>query len=110
MTSKPMPNNNRSTALRWLIAAIVVAVTFWLTLKNTVSSEWDAVFLAVIGYYFKDRPSEDRYKLTRDPNDLQAVRVETVFQFGLAFALVVLTFIAFIAPYYKASISGVWIG
>ena len=100
-----------TSALRWLIALIVVSVSLLLTMRNpALSSEWEAVFLAVIGYYFKDRPAEERYKIDQDDSALVQVMVETTFQFALAWVLVLGTFLAFVAPSYKKSISGGWIG
>jgi hypothetical protein len=85
-------------------------------MRNSGSSEWEAVFLTVIGYYFKDRPAQELYKpqssMSGEASDLAVSNMsrETTWQFLLAFALVVGTFFAFAFPYYKPKISGVWIG
>ena len=68
------------------------------------------MFLVVIGYYFKDRPAEEQYKLFESDRALSQVLIETTFQFVLAWLLVIGTFIAFVAPSYKSNISGGWIG
>jgi hypothetical protein len=102
---------NNTSALRWLIALIVVMISLLLTMRaSALSTEWEAVFLVVIGYYFKDRPAEDRYRQDRGERALVQVMVETTFQFALAWLLVIGTFIAFVAPSYKSNISGGWIG
>src|SRR2546423_4780511 len=102
---------NNTSALRWLIALIVVMVSLLLTMRASVlSTEWEAVFLVVIGFYFKDRPAEEHYKLSENNRALSQVIVETTFQFVLAWLLVIGTFIAFVAPSYKSNISGGWIG
>src|SRR5438309_8959108 len=102
---------NNTTALRWLIALIVVSVSLLLTMRSSaLSTEWEAVFLVVIGYYFKDRPAEEHYRLIDDDRALDQVIVETTFQFALGWILVIGTFIAFVAPSYKSNISGGWIG
>jgi hypothetical protein len=100
-----------ATFLRWVIALTVVGITLWLAARNpNISNEWEAVFLAVIGYYFKDRPVEEDYKSTSNFRDVGAVLQETTWQFSLASILVLGTFLAFILPKFKPSISGVWIG
>jgi hypothetical protein len=97
--------------LKWLIATAVVGITLWLTMRNSDSSQdWAAVFLAVIGYYFKDRTTESHAIGNSNPSLEAEVMQETTWQFALALILVVSTPAAFAFPQFKPKISGVWIG
>ncbi|MFX0201313.1 MAG: hypothetical protein ACFFCW_34785 [Candidatus Hodarchaeota archaeon] len=99
-----------TTILRGFIALVILGVTFLLTLGDTpMSAEWDAVFLVVIGYYFKDRPLEDSF-LSGKKLDERYIGQEMLLQFILAMCLLVGTAGAFLFPHFKESIAGVWIG
>jgi hypothetical protein len=105
-----------SSFVRFMIALTVILVTLYLTMfVPNVSSDWDAVFLVVVGYYFKDRPSEDAFVAATalSPNfttDDAAVKWEMLTQFLLALILLVGTFFAFAYPDYRPSVSGAWVG
>jgi hypothetical protein len=109
----------RASWLRASIAFIVIGVTWWLMFADgVVPSEWDAVFLLVIGYYFNDRPAERAAYLVErlGPSDDEvnaldhAAIVELGWQFGLAFILVLGAFFAFLLPHVRLTIPGSWIG
>lgn len=107
------------TWVRALIALIVIGVTFWLTIGSPgISGEWEAVFLLVIGYYFNDRPAQDReiaeIGRSRNAGEIDsldsAVVGETLWQFILATVLIVGGIVAFMAPKFRPAIPGAWIG
>lgn len=57
-------NERADTALRALIAAIVIGITAYFTWDGTdVAQEWQAVFIMVVAYYFKERPQVDRLRV-----------------------------------------------
>lgn len=99
-----------NTAVRAFIAAVVI-ITTWViaALDRAISEQWDAVFLVVIAYYFKDRPEEDG---TEKPSrkDMTRQKGELFWQFALAMLLLIGTAIAFLLPELKQSISGAWVG
>ncbi len=99
------------TILRWVIASTVIGITLLLTMRGAgISSGWEAVFLAVVGYYFKDRPEEEQYKAEgREGQSIEVIQ-ETTYQFALALLLVVGTFAAFAFPHFKPTIPGAWVG
>src|SRR2546423_4092772 len=106
---------NLGMYLRIIIAFTVVGVTGWLTVRDSgISSEWEAVFLVVVGYYFKDRPFEDAYLSEQDSKienfNFFASWLEISLQFILALLLVIGTFFAFVYPTFRQSVSGVWVG
>jgi hypothetical protein len=107
------------TLIRALIAAIVISITWFLTWDGeNVAQEWEAVFVMVVAYYFKDRPQTDRLKASEIREQLlpNAAALELASQFFLAFALLAGTVILFItdAPGEHASlrnsVNGAWIG
>lgn len=99
-----------NTAVRAFIAAVVIITTWVITaLDQAISEQWDAVFLVVIAYYFKDRPEEDRTELPLESASIRR-KGELFWQFALAMLLLVGTAIAFILPDLKPSISGAWVG
>ena len=106
------------TCIRWLIATIVIVITAYLTWDGyDVAQEWQAVFVMVIGYYFKDRPQTERMQASMHkefplPN---AAQLELSAQFILALGLLIGTVIFFVtlSPLTKElrdSVSGAWIG
>jgi|GEM_PF-3128596 len=112
-----------TTFWRALSAAVVIAVTFWMTLRDAkIPVEWETVFLVVIGYYFKDRPLEE--EMQRNPAILRSrpgspgiptqetvgVIGEMTYQFLLATLLVLGAAAAFLVPAPKPSIPASWIG
>jgi hypothetical protein len=112
-----------STFWRTLCAAVIVALTFWMTYKNApIPVEWDTVFLVVIGYYFKDRPLEEKLQRARAAvprpdksagtftDDEKPVIGEMTYQFILATLLILGAIAVFIWPERKISISAGWIG
>jgi hypothetical protein len=113
-----------STFWRALCAAVIVVLTFWMTLLDAkIPVEWETVFLLVIGYYFKDRPLEEKLHLDRagdpppksgsprplGPED-KGVVGEMTYQFILATLLVLGAAAAFLVPSPKLTISASWIG
>jgi hypothetical protein len=112
-----------STFWRALCAAVIVALTFWMTYGGyEIPVEWETIFLVVIGYYFKDRPLEE--KLHRDrlydppppgsgkslgPAD-KGVLGEMTYQFILATLLVLGAVAAFLKAAPTPTISASWIG
>ena len=112
-----------STFWRALCAAVIVVLTFWMTYRGyEIPVEWETIFLVVIGYYFKDRPLEE--KLHRDragdrpmqgtanplsPED-KGVIGEMTYQFILATFLVLGAFAAFLKAAPIPTISASWIG
>lgn len=86
-----------SMRIRAVIAASIIAISMLFTWKQaTLPKEWQAVFLIVVGYYFKERT------LTAS-----LARIEIRLQYWLAAWLVIGTFLAF---YWDASnISEAWI-
>ncbi len=112
-----------STFWRTLCAAVIVALTFWMTYKKAdIPVEWETVFLVVIGYYFKDRPLEEKLQRLRaaDPHpqglagalgpEDKGVIGEMTYQFILATLLVLGAVAVFLWPDPKVSISASWIG
>jgi hypothetical protein len=112
-----------STFWRALCAAVIVALTLWMTYNGyTIPVEWETIFLVVIGYYFKDRPLEE--KLHRDragdspgqrsarplgPED-RGVIGEMTYQFILASLLILGAVAAFIKAAPTPTIPASWIG
>jgi len=112
-----------STFWRALCAAVIVVLTFWMTYRGyEIPVEWETIFLVVIGYYFKDRPLEE--KLHRDqagdpptqgtpqplsPED-KGVIGEMSYQFILATFLVLGAAAAFLKAAPNPTISASWIG
>jgi hypothetical protein len=103
--------------LRTMIGIVIIILTFLMTLRAPkVPVEWESIFLLVIGYYFKARPSED--KGTRDllPEQKPAedaakrIRGEMTYQFLLAFVLIAGAALSFFLCGPKPEISGAWIG
>jgi hypothetical protein len=98
--------------VRAFIAVIVIVLTFTLTYRSaTMSENWTAIFLLVIGYYFKDRPSTEQ--AAQSPNefpDITDARLELLAQLVSALLLVFATAILFIYPKPRAEIAGAWIG
>ena len=103
--------------LRTLIGIVVIILTFLMTiLSPKVPVEWESIFLLVIGYYFKARPSED--KGTRnlvqgekpDADAAKRIRGEMTYQFLLAFVLIAGAALGFLLRHPKPEISGAWIG
>jgi hypothetical protein len=112
-----------STFWRALCAAAVVALTFWMTIHaEAIPAEWETIFLVVIGYYFKDRPLEEKLhrRLAADPRreasdavlaqDKPGVIGEMTYQFFIATLLVLGAAAAFVIAAPKATISATWIG
>ncbi|MDX1501620.1 MAG: hypothetical protein R3325_04590 [Thermoanaerobaculia bacterium] len=100
----------RTTLLRALLALVVISITFWLTLTAAgIPSNWEAVFLIVIGYYFKDRPAEDRAFLAQRSDDAAAMG-ELLWQLALATVLMIGAAASFVGPPFKSEIDGSWIG
>ena len=104
--------NQTETLVRALIAAIVIGITAFLTWDGAdVAQEWQAVFVMVIGYYFKDRPQQDRLRLSLSVaptgsdterkevvapiKRLDPVMLEIGTQFVLALGLLVATVVCF---------------
>lgn len=104
------------SAVRALIAAVVIVVTWLLTIdKYPIAEQWQAVFLLVIGYYFKDRPQSDGQSALslRDSAVKRAVDVEILAQFGMAMLLLFATAWLFAVPQNKeflADVAGAWVG
>jgi hypothetical protein len=99
-----------TTKVRALVALFVLAVTWWLThLGVSIGSQWQAVFIVVIGYYFKDRPAEDRATLSSTPDSGHA-EGELLWQFLLALLLVVGTFETFLKAKNESDVPAVWVG
>lgn len=101
------------TLIRWLIAAVVIGITAALTWDETnISQEWQAVFVMVIAYYFKDRPQTERMQASRlrDTPLPNEAALELGTQFLLALALLILTVILFMRMPLRNEIAGAWIG
>lgn len=104
------------SAVRGLIAVAVILVTWLLTSGSyDIAEQWQAVFLMVIGYYFKERPQSDRFasEVFRDRYALRAVDVELGAQFLIAFVLLLATIWLFAAPHnqeFLTNIAGAWVG
>lgn len=108
------------TFVRALIAFSVIGVTWWLTFNGAdISTEWEAVFLVVVGYYFKDRPAEDRAWVAHRGYSEKSQEVteanlesrgELIWQFLLAIILVLGTFAAFQNSSNGNEISSAWVG
>src|SRR2546423_1706851 len=98
--------------LRGLLAFTVAGVTWWLALKGSgIASEWEAVFLVVVGYYFNDRTFEDAFtSYETGVSWANPAAVEILVQFLLAWSMVAGTLLIFVYPSFKDSASGVWIG
>lgn len=108
-----MNRQHLDTLIRALIAAIVIGITWFLTWDGeNVAQEWEAVFVMVVGYYFKDRPQTERLKASMISEQLlpNAAALELASQFALAFALLVGTVFLFVTDPFRNSISGAWIG
>ena len=89
----------------------MIALTFAFTYGNkTISEDWTAIFLLVIGYYFNDRPSTD--EAMRSPNKAHPgdARLELLAQFFSGLLLVVATAVLFVLPEPRSEIAGAWIG
>ena len=57
-----MRSGTTESIVRGLLAAVVIYVTWNLTRDGgSIADQWQAVFLMVIGYYFKDRPQAERF-------------------------------------------------
>jgi hypothetical protein len=100
------------SAIRALLAAVVVYVTWNLTKDGgTIADQWQAVFLMVIGYYFKDRPHAERAGMMvfEDPKAAAHVFAETTAQFIVAMALLLATAGLFVTTTGN-EIAGAWIG
>ena|SRR6185436_3680958 len=109
--------NNAESIVRALIAAVVIVVTWLLTGgKYPIAEQWQAVFLMVIGYYFKDRPQSEHASLAGIRGNAEirmAVDVEMSAQFVMAMLLLFATTWLFAAPQNKeflADIAGAWVG
>ncbi|HJQ38900.1 MAG TPA: hypothetical protein VKB93_17325 [Thermoanaerobaculia bacterium] len=104
------------TLIRALIAAIVIAITWFLTSDGAdMAKEWEAVFVMVVAYYFKDRPQMELQKASEIRNQPlpNAAALELASQFFLAFALLAGTVFLFITDHpngLRNSISGAWVG
>ncbi len=104
------------TLIRALIAAIVIVITWLLTWDGAdMAKEWEAVFVMVVAYYFKDRPQTDRLKASEIREQLlpNAAALELASQFALAFALLAGTVFLFVTDQpngLRNSISGAWVG
>ena len=98
--------------VRAFIAAVVIALTFTFTFTNaTMSENWTAIFLLVIGYYFNDRPSTDAAaQSTHEFLDISDARLELLAQLGAALMLVLATALLFVFPKHRMEIAGEWIG
>jgi hypothetical protein len=102
-----------NTAVRGLIALVVIWVSYKLTRSGatSISQEWAAILIIVVGYYFKDRPIEESLQSTPNTTDadLRGLWFEIVVQFALALALIGFTILAF-AMTGATEISGEWVG
>jgi hypothetical protein len=98
--------------VRAFITVVVIGLTFTITYRNARMSEnWIAIFLLVIGYYFKDRPStEQAAQSTNEFVDISDARLELLAQLGTALLLVLATAILFVYPKARTEIGGAWIG
>jgi hypothetical protein len=101
--------------VRALIAIVVVAVTWWLTNGNYgIAEQWEAVFLMVLAYYFKDRPQADRVgdAVFESEEASRSVAGELIAQFVIAMILLISTAGLFSTPFngvLRDSIAGAWI-
>ena len=101
--------------VRALIATIVVLVTWWLTSEAfDIADQWEAVFLMVMAYYFKDRPQSDKAGEAVFSSEAAAKSVagELIAQFVIAMILLIATAALFSVPFKGAlreSIAGAWI-
>jgi hypothetical protein len=120
--------------VRFLIAVFVIGFTLWMTYAGvTMPAEWEAVFLLVLGFYFKDRPQEDKKiralladktpkplsggdpqsqldPKTQEMLELVPLRGEMVYQFILASVLIAGAAFCFLRPEPKTGIPAAWIG
>jgi hypothetical protein len=103
------------SVVRGLIAIVVIAVTWWLTTGSyDIAEQWEAVFLMVIAYYFKDRPQADRAgdAVFSSENASKSVAGELTAQFAIAMLLLVATAGLFATTYdghLRDSIAGAWV-
>lgn len=111
-----MRTENWDSIIRAGIATIVVTITWKLTWGNyDIAAQWEAVFLMVIAYYFKDRPQADKQGNNVFESEVAAriVAVELIAQFVIAMLLLVATAVLFATPRGDAlrdTIAGAWVG
>ena len=104
------------SAIRATIAIIVVAITWQLTWGNfQMLEQWEAVFLMVIAYYFKDRPQAEKLgaAVFDDENASRAVASELIAQFVIAMLLLISTAALFSTTSggaLRETIAGAWLG
>jgi hypothetical protein len=94
----PAPKFSRDTVIRLAIAVSVSVITWRMTVKiaampaadmAAIPAQWQAVFLMVVGYYFKDRPEATAAGAAVFDDSAMARRVagEVLAQFALAILL-----------------------
>ena len=111
-----MRTEYKESVVRALIAIIVVAVTWWLTIGDyDITEQWEAVFVMVVAYYFKDRPQADKAgdAVFTNENASRSVAGELIAQFVIAMLLLLATAGLFAIPsnagLQRDSVAGAWI-